>query len=638
MAHNEDLVENVLEDQEDDVESKIRYHLKSIGKIWQNGILYKRTVVPDFGGDDEEKRLWWVEERRRCIEGYNRMSGKHYFYFHHCTIKHSNGARTFPEYRRADADFFARVESHLRGENKGWGLLGLKRRRIGASWKVASDILHECTFYWNSDIGVVSKSEDDVKIFFNEKLKFVYDNLPPSFRSKTHKNSLMKMRFGESVKDKAGNKIARGNSSVITCKAPTDTAWEGTGMKYWLVDEAGKIPNLGTMLSLTKPCLTGADGITIESFAFMFGTAGNEDDIGEDYKNLWYKSEANRFKQYFIPGWAGLFLDKFGNEDIPRAIRFILEERENKKSISDAEYHDFMQQYPLTPEEAFMSSSGGKFNSILIDQRIVELDLNPPKIKKGYLDWVNPERDDSAGFNPSVIPSDIFIEILEHPIQNAPKNLYIAGADPYDHKKRKENSGSGGCMWIMKRVFSEESSDEDQRDMDFQSRVPVAKISEAGMDPQAFYVQCLMACIYYDCKVLVEKNRYGMISFFDTEGYAIRLKTKPYKVNSMKQSTQSVYDYGVHMDADTKNDMLDMMISEVDNNIGGIFWVCLLTSMKSYDPDNQKKKHDDVDAYGITLLHANDKGLVKVKPKSQIKKKKKMGIKRVNGILTRGKY
>ena len=27
-----------------------------------------------------------------------------------------------------------------------------------------------------------------------------------------------------------------GNSSVMTCKAPTDTAWEGTGMKYWLVE------------------------------------------------------------------------------------------------------------------------------------------------------------------------------------------------------------------------------------------------------------------------------------------------------------------------------------------------------------------------------------------------------------------
>jgi len=634
MALNEDLVNSVTETQEDEVEAKIRYHLGAIGEVWQNRVLHTRVEIPDFNGDADQESSWWIEERRRCIKGHNGMTGKHYFYFHHCTIKHSNGARTFPEYRRADADFYARIESHLRGENKGWGLLGLKRRRMGASWKAAADVLHECTFYWDSDIGVQSKSEDDVKIFLNEKLKFIYDNVPPAFRAKTHKNSLMKMRFGESTKDKQGNKINIGNTSVITCKAPTDTAWEGTGMKYWLVDEAGKTPNLGTILSMTKPCLTGADGITIESFAFLFGTAGDEDDIGDDYKELWYNAEAEGFKQYFMPGWVGLFLDQYGNEDIPRAVRYIIEEREKKKQLSEKKYLDYIQQYPLTPEEAFISSGGSRFNSLLIDSRIADLDKNPPVIKEGYLDWLNPDRDDSVGFYPSANPSDKYIEVLEHPIANAPSNLYIAGADPYDHKKLKETNGSGGCMWIMKRSYITQADEEGHEEQTLM-QMPVAVIKEGGTDPESFYLQCLLACIYFDCKVLVERNRIGMITFFDNHGYTKYLKAKPFKVNSLKQSTSSFYDLGVHMDADTKNHMLDLMINFVNENIGSIYFVMLLTLMKSYDPDNQRKKHDEVDAFGIMLLHATDKGLVKITPKKNGQKVKKMGLRKIGGVLRR---
>lgn len=635
---NEDLVEEVESDQEDDVEALIRFHVKAIGDIWQNRIVHKRTTVPDFKEDKDDERAWWIEERRRCIEGHDGMTGKHYFYFHHCLIKHSNGSRTAPEYRRADADFFVRVESHLRGEHKGRGLLGLKRRRFGASWKAASDILHESTFYWDSDIGVQSKSEDDVKIFFNEKLKFIYDNLPAAFRAKTHRNSLMKMRFGESIKDKQGNRVNRGNSSVITCKAPTDTAWEGTGMKYWLVDEAGKTKNLKTILTLTLPCLTASDGITIEGFAFLFGTAGDEEDIGDDYKELWYNSHAYGFEQYFIGGWVGLYLDAYGNEDIPKAIRYIIETREQKKEVSEAALRDFIQQYPLSPEEAFMSGGGGRFNSLLIDARLKELNINPPPLKAGSMNWLNPERDDSVMFTPNNIESEQYITILEHPMTNAPDNLYVAGCDPYDHKKLKETSGSGGSMWIMKRTYESTANDVDGRNIESLELMPVARISEGGMNPDIFYLQCLMACIYYNCKVLVERNRIGMIKFFDDEGYTRYLKSKPFKVNSLKQSTGSFFDLGVHMDADTKNHMMDVMVNYINGNVGSIYFESLLNLMKTYDPEQQKKKHDEVDAFGICLLHANDKGVARVKPNKSHIKVRKLGLRMEGGKLTRGKF
>lgn len=626
---SEELIGQIIED---DIDTQVKNYLTIIGDVKRNEILHKRVNVPSFSSN-LEKQNWQKEEIKRCREGHKGMCGKHYFYFNYCFIKSVKGGRIVPEWRRTDSEFFNLWESCMRGLNKGKGILALKRRRIGASWKFAAGVLHEAMFYPYSEIGLQSKTEDDVKILFNDKLKFIYDNLPPFMRATSDAgNSLKKIEFAKKVKDEKGNPVKVGTRSLIVCKSPEDSNWEGMGLKLWGCDEAGKTKKLLSLVSLTYPCLAGDDGLTMEGVPFLFGTAGNIDDFGDDYKVLWYSSDSYNLLKYFISGWHGLKLDKFGNEDIEAAVRWILEERQKKEELSPKEYFDFIQQYPLTPEEAFSQGSSSPFDLIKINKRISELDKNPPKLQYGYFEWdkKNPEqvifRPDSQGL----------VCIFEHPDRRMDK-LYVAGSDPYDHRKKK-GSGSSGSTCIYKRFYIDKQEQEDG-DIDevsgYMRQMPVMMFTDEGGEPNFFYQQSLMACIYYNCQILVEKNRAGMLNYFRDNSREGLLKTRPIKPNKVK-FTASNYELGIYMDEDTKSAMLGAIGSYISNNIDGIYFVELLEKMLTYDSDNAKKKWDEVDAFGIALLHANDRVMTPVRTVEERKSSAiDFGFKRKGGKLVR---
>jgi hypothetical protein len=561
-----------------------------------NSILYEREERPNFN-TREERLAWEDEEIRRCREGWKEMTGKHYFYWRWCKIKHASGRVSSPDYRRIDDEHFKLVESCLRGDSRGKGVICVKRRRNGASWRSAADLLHEATLFPNSDIGVQSKSDDDVKIFLNEKLKHIYSNLPDFLRAATYGNSLLKLKFGKKEKDKHGNVVTKGNGSNIVCKSPTDTNWEGMGLKYWSVDEAGKTKNIENITSMTLPCLCDEDGFSRIGFAFLYGTAGDIDTVGDGFKKMWYNSDAYDFIKFFIPGWSGLMCDEYGNEDIEGAIRWILEEREKKKGLGERKYFDFIQQYPLTPEEAFMQSSSSWVNVAKVRARIDELQKNPIKMQKGFFDM---DDHGNVTFYPSSNPTDQMVSILEHPVDGV-DDLYKGGADPYDHKKTKAGAGSSGSFWIRKGWY--EYAEEDEW-----TRVLCCLVHDDGTDPNAFYEQCIMACLHYNsAKVLIEKNRAGMINAFEDWGFKNLIKSRPLKTNKLRVSTSQLFELGLYMDEDTKIAMLDAIADDVNNNIDNIYYMELLEKLLTYDPYEAKKKWDIVDAYGITLLHSNDK-------------------------------
>lgn len=592
-----------------EIEDKIKYYLgltKDIPVFPLNNKKYKRTKIPHFQ-NEYEKKEWEREEIRRCKQGHDGMCGKMYFWFNYCWIKNIKGGRIAPQYRVCDEYWFKEIES-CRTVHLGQGIVCVKRRRGGFSWKEAADIIHDASFFAHTTIGVNSKSERDTIILFN-KVKFIYDNVPSFLRASSEGGKTkMSMFFGFKAKDQYGNSIMRGTQSEIACVPPTDSAYEGMMLHKWICDEAGKISNLLAMWSYTEDCLmqeTQRVGTPI-----IFGTSGEIGKTGDGLMELWFKSHLYGLRRFFFAGWMGLAVDEFGNDRKEECIRHILHQRKIKAQLSAKMYNEYLQKYPLTPEEAFMQlSAGGVGDVVRINAQRVSLLENPPLRRTGFFKYDG----DDIVFVPS--PTGACI-IYEHP-EGSYKDLYIAGCDPSDHDDVTKEA-SDLSLYILKKRNG------------LSGPKIVFEYTDRPQKAQEFYEQALMALIYYNAKVLIERNRFRMISFFEESGYKHLLVPEP--ASYMKRSSMlSRERMGIHMGPNEKLYLKDLITEYVDHYCDIIPSVELLDEFLIFGAKNTDKAM----AFGLCLIYEKeDKKLAK--KREEIKQHiPRFRFKNVNGSIVR---
>lgn len=487
-----------------ELEEQVRYFMNITEDYPVNTILHKRVEVPSFK-NDKEKFDWEMEEIRRCQEGYNGMCGKMYFFFNYCYIKNLSGGRIRPEFRVVDNEWFKLIEECEREGD--WGIVCVKRRRVGASWKEAADVLHDCSFKPHYNIGMNSKTENDsIKLF--QKVKFLYSNLPSFLRAtSTAGNSKMSMFFAYNMKDEHGNKIIAGTQSQISVRSPTVSAFEGEMLNKWVCDEAGKIPELPQMWSFTEECLmqeTRRLGVPI-----LFGTAGEVGKDGRGLKEMWDGYKVFRLRRFFFGAWMGLVTDEHGNDRKEEAIRWVVYERYRRSSISDKLQSDFMQKYPLTVEEAFndYSNAGLGDKQTILRQKQSLMD-NPPRRKKG---WFKRNTDGVVEFRPDNNGKCI---IYEEP-QKAFQNNYIAASDPADHDNALDEASDLSTYIMTKQVG-------------LQAPRIVFEYTDRPKLLKEYYDQSILALEYYNnCKILIENNRYRMITYYQENNCKHKLYHTP---------------------------------------------------------------------------------------------------------------
>lgn len=344
---------------------------------------YKREAPPKFN-NDYERELWEREEIRRCRVGYDGLPGKFYFYYNYVFIQKIEGGRIRPEFRGADLEWFRFVED-IQYKQKGWGIICIKRRRVGASWKEAADMLHDIIFNSHFHVGMNSKTEIDSMELF-KKVSFVFDHLPSFLRPRVASKANDSLTLGISYVDKEGNKRVKGHQSYIVSKAPTQSAFEGFMLNKWIGDESGKVQNLLQMFAFTED--TMMDEYRRTGMPILFGTVGEVDGKGAGIFELWENAEAYNLKRFFFKGWMGLFVDQYGNDRIEESIRYIVYERKNQEKRGKKAYNDFLQRYPLDEDDAFaISTDGGLGDPAARNRQRGILMTDPPKVNRGYYDY-----------------------------------------------------------------------------------------------------------------------------------------------------------------------------------------------------------------------------------------------------------
>lgn len=556
-----------------ELEEKVRYYMSISPDLPKNGIKHQRVKIPAFK-DEYEQAKWEREEIRRCKEGHDGMSPKMYFWFNYVWIKNLKGGKIAPEFRVADDEWFKTIQEAQESEE--WGVVCVKRRRVGASWKEAADVVHDCSFTPFYHVGMNSKSERDSQHLFN-KVKFIYDNLPSFLRATTSagktKNSI---DFSYYIRDEKGNKIKRGTQSEVLVVAPTDSAYEGQMLNKWIADEAGKTPNLPQMWSYTEDCLmqeTQRVGVPV-----LFGTSGDIGRDGRGLKEMWDNAEIYKLKRFFFAGYMGLFVDEFGNDRKEETIRWIVYQRHARKNLSAKAYSDFLQRYPLTIEEAFsQASEGGLGDIVKINSQMTEIVDNPPRAVRGKFK-IN--KNDEVVFVPDLNGKVI---IFEH-AKKGMDNLYVAGCDPADHDDAYDEA-SDLSLYIMRKQHGTDSP-----------RI-VMEYTDRPRQLNDYYDQAILALQYYnDTKVLIERNRYRMISHFDIHGYKHLLHYSPQGI--MKLVGGRANTLGVHMNDSTKDYLEDLVTEYIDDYHDLIPTRELLQEMIQYGTTNT----DRVMAFGLALM------------------------------------
>lgn len=402
-----------------ELEEQVLRYMQIIKPLPENTIKYERVKEPSF--TSEENRVKWQREQlKRCIHGHNGMSGKMYFWFNFCYIKNLKGGRIVPEFRNCDNHWFNELYDSKANQE---GIICVKRRRAGFSWKAAADALHDSIFNKFSVIGLNSKGERD-SIHLFQKIMFIYENLPTFMKASIGAKRGMKVEFYSADKDENKNIKKSGVQSEINVVPPTDSAYEGLMLSKWICDEAGKIPNLPQMWSYTEDCLmqeTVRYGQPI-----LFGTSGDVSKDGAGLMGMWEHSDVYRLRRFFFGGWMGIHVDELGNDLIEDSVRWIVYERKRRESLPGKQYSDFLQRYPLTVAEAFSQYTESGIGDVKkINRQITSLIDNPVKERRGYFTIDN---DGKVSFQVSAQGKVIMYE------EPSVSEVYLAGCLPAGEK------------------------------------------------------------------------------------------------------------------------------------------------------------------------------------------------------------
>jgi len=573
----------------------------------KNTVLYQYAKQPkDL--DNFGFTRWAKEEIRKCKEGDQGMCGKEYFYFHYCFIQ-AIGKKIRPKFRVVDNEWFKLMEACMKSRE--WGIICVKRRRVGASWKEACDMLHDCIFNKSFHVGMNSKTERDSFELFR-KIKFIYENLPAFLRVKISSNTKSTIDFSYYVKDQLGAKRKKGNESTIIAVAPTDNAYEGRMLSKWVCDEAGKIKNLASMWSYTEDCLfteTRRTGIPV-----IFGTAGDIGAEGKDLEYMWSNAQEYRLKKFFMSGFMGLNCDEFGNDDKEGCIRWIVYKRHEKEKLRPEEYNVFLQKYPLSVAEAFtVTVAAGVGDLVKIRAQMHSLRETPAKSVRGFFRLIGDE-------NVEWVPSSQGKVILYEQPEKGIDNLYIAGCDPADHDD-VSNEASDLSMFVLKRPKGLEPAK------------IVCEYTDRPREVIEYYEQALLCAIYYNnSKILIERNRYLMIQHFKATGKTHLLARTPIGVARITGGRADTVGY--QMTPQAKDYLRGCIGKYVKDYCPWIPSYDLLQEFLYFGAKNTDKAM----AFGIALVMLDSYKTPTSNAADKLATVPNFGFRRVNGEIKRVKY
>ena len=284
-------------------------------------------------------------------------------------------------------------------EKKPVRVIILKARQMGFSTLVESILFKETATKWNINTGIVAHKEDSTSNLFNMS-KRIYDNLPsdmkPSKKASNAKEIIFDNYDGTGLKSKIKCMTAGadgiGRSDTFNNLHISEYAFWPGNKKETLLGLMQSVPNLPNTIVIIESTANG-----YEDFKDMWDRAKNGE---SDFVPLFVGW--NELDEYQMP-YTGFKLTE-EEETLVSAYNLTLEQITWRRwciaNNCGGDINLFKQEYPLTPEEAFLLSGTSVFDKEGI---LARLQTIPKPLKKGYfvydydgltissIKWINDE-------------------------------------------------------------------------------------------------------------------------------------------------------------------------------------------------------------------------------------------------------
>lgn len=355
-----------------------------------------------------------------------------------------------------------------------------------------------------------------------------------------------------------------------------------------------------------------------------------EEGGSEAYKALWTASNPEDLNpvgqtesgmyRLFTPAYMNDadFLDKHGNPMIEEA-------KEHQQKIRDSLMHDsrlygeYVRKYPWTIKEAFFSiNDEAIFDSFKINQQIDSLGYKEEEdwVQVGNFQWE--ERDQKVKFVPNKNGKfkihgkvDVNNDMVWNAVNTTgPKPIplntlsMVAGSDPFDHKiqdiedKKRASKGTGYVFHKFDGLNSEMS---ETFLCEYKSRPP---------DPDIYYEDMIMMCFFFGCKMLTERNKSGIVNYFDRRGYNTWL------IKDQKGHR------GINAGIENKQWLAEATDSYIAKNCHKVVFFDLLYDWNIFDLTDSRKNDCTMGAgWALVAAYRIDKKLLKNDPTDEKPKK-----------------
>jgi hypothetical protein len=308
---------------------------------------------------------------------------------------------------------------------------------------------------------------------------------------------------------------------------------------------------------------------------------------GLGLQEFWKKHSIYDLDRYAFWGYSAMLMDNFGNDDLENSIRWIIYQRKKKEGGSDKVRNKFIQKYPLTEEDAFLSITGaGVGNEKNCNLQYNKLLDNPPKKERGMM---RRKPDGGTDFVPHP-DGKIIIYERPQPINNG----YAISNDPAeDDDVEKSKDSSNLATTVLKKAWATDP------------KRLVAEYEDRPRKLDEYYEQCAMLCQWYNnTKVTIEMNKGGfrMKDYFDIH-YPHLLALAPKGVQNARGGFE--LRHGVKMTADRKNQMMGLIDAYTDEYAEWIPSTRLLEQFKVF---GGKGADDDLAVsfgWGLIILQAD---------------------------------
>jgi len=599
------------------------------------------------------------------------ITGTHYMYLQWSKI--DVGA---PDFRESNRLFFIFWEA-CKADTRCYGMCYLKNRRSGFSFMSSAELVNQATISSDSRFGILSKSGQDAKTMFTDKVVPISINYPFFFkpiqdgmdRPKTElAYRVPASKFTRRKLDANETAIElEGLDTTIDWKNTGDNSYDGEKLKLLVHDESGKWLKPDNILNnwrVTKTCLRL--GSRIIGKCMMGSTSNALDKGGDNFKKLYYDSDVtkrNRNGQtssglysLFIPmewSYEG-FIDTYGLPvfDTPKTpvkgvdgnwIEYgVIEHWQNEvdglKSDQDG-LNEYYRQFPRTEQHAFRDEAKQSlFNLTKIYEQIDYNDdlRNSSVLTRGSFQWENGIQDSQVIFYPNKDGRFLISWIPPKHLQNRviirnglkyPGNEHCGafGCDSYDISGTVDVSrGSNGALHGLTK-FTMEDVPPNHFFLEYIARPQTAEM---------FFEDVLMALVFYGMPILAENNKPRLLYYLKRRGYRGFSINRPDKVwNKLSPAEKEIG--GI---PNSSQDIMQAHASAIETYIenhvgynnecyGNMYFQKTLEDWARFNINN-RTKHDASISSGLAIMACNKHLYVPTTPYE--KPKFELGFKKYN--------